>query len=118
MVKIAIASAPEAAAPPTTSPLREKIIYALRTVIDPELPVNIYDLGLIYTLEITSAGQVQIAMTLTAPNCPVAGELPGQVQAAVAAVNGVAACTVQLVWQPAWHAGLMSEAARLECGLL
>jgi FeS assembly SUF system protein len=118
MVKIAIGAAPETVSPTAASPLRDKIIYALRTVLDPELPVNIYDLGLIYTLELDAENYVNIAMTLTAPNCPVAGEMPGQVQAVVAAVPGVNGCTVKLVWHPAWHQGLMSEAARLECGLL
>lgn len=98
--------------------LREWVIEALRGVYDPEIPVNIYDLGLIYHLDIDDQGQVQIEMTLTAPACPVAGTLPGQVEAAVAAVPGVRDVRVALVWDPPWTQERMSEEARLTLGLL
>lgn len=97
--------------------LQLRVVEALRTVLDPELPVNIYDLGLIYRLDIDAAGKVDIDMTLTVPNCPVAGEMPGHVLAAVQAVEGVASVKVALVWTPKWDKSLMTEAARLECGL-
>lgn len=99
------------------APLRDRVVHALRGVMDPELPVNIFDLGLIYRLEISEAGHVDIDMTLTAPNCPVAGEMPGQVMAAARAVEGVTGCTVALVWTPKWDKSRMSEAALLEMGL-
>lgn len=93
------------------------IIEALRTVYDPEIPVNIYDLGLIYRLETTEDGDVTIDMTLTAPACPVAGEMPAQVANAVAAVPGVGQVEVRLVWDPPWTKDLMSEDAKLALGI-
>ncbi len=100
-----------------SAPLRDRVVHALRGVMDPELPVNIFDLGLIYRLDVPEHGQVDIDMTLTAPNCPVAGEMPGQVQAAVLGVEGVTGCKVTLVWTPKWDKSRMSEAALLEMGL-
>jgi FeS assembly SUF system protein len=97
--------------------LRERVIAALREVYDPELPVNIYDLGLIYGLEIDPAGRVVIRMTLTAPGCPVAQSFPGFVEHAVRQVEGVSAAQVELVWDPPWCQDQMSEAARLELGM-
>jgi FeS assembly SUF system protein len=97
--------------------LRGRVIAALRAIRDPELPVNIYDLGLIYALDIDAAGRVAIRMTLTAPGCPVAGAFPGQVAATLAAVPGVAEAHVELVWEPPWDRSRLSEAARLELGL-
>ncbi len=94
------------------------IIEALQTVADPEIPVNLYDLGLIYHIEIQGDGLVVITMTLTNPNCPVADELPQQVVAAVQAVPGVKEARVDLVFDPPWNADNMSEAAMLELGLL
>lgn len=115
--------------------LREAIVAALRTVFDPELPVNLYDLGLIYDLAITPAANepttattesaaaaggasaafdVHIRMTLTTPNCPVAEQMPTSVQRAVQAVEGVRNVSVELVWEPAWSSDMMSEDARLE----
>lgn len=92
---------------------------ALATVYDPEIPVNIYDLGLIYALESDPAnGRVHVRMTLTAPACPVAQTFPETVAAAVRAVPGVGEVTVELVWDPPWSRELMSEAARLQLGLL
>ncbi len=90
-----------------------EVIEALKTVHDPEIPVNIYDLGLIYGLEIFDDGSVKIDMTLTAPACPVAGEMPGMVAKAVAGVPGVGEVEVQLVWEPQWTPERMSEEARL-----
>jgi len=90
---------------------------ALKTVHDPEIPVNIYDLGLIYSVDRKPGGDVYITMSLTAPGCPVAGEMPGQVAAAVAAADGVGAVTVELVWEPAWSPERMSEDAKLALDL-
>lgn len=86
---------------------------ALKTVHDPEIPVNIFDLGLIYDVERRQNGDVYITMSLTAPGCPVAGEMPGQVAAAVAAAEGVGEVSVELVWSPPWSPDRMSEDARL-----
>lgn len=97
--------------------LRERLIEALRKVYDPEIPLNIYDLGLIYDLDIEGQGQVAIRMTLTAPGCPVAQTFPGQVARAVEAVDGVARCRVELTWEPPWTPERASEAARLQLGI-
>jgi FeS assembly SUF system protein len=94
-----------------------QVIAALRTCHDPEIPVNIYDLGLVYALEISPSGEVSIKMTLTAPNCPVAGSLPGQVESVVRAVAGVADVKVELVWEPPWNMSRMSDAAKLQLGM-
>ena len=91
----------------------EAIVEALRTVHDPETPVNIYDLGLIYNTEQLENGDVKILMTLTAPACPVAGEMPYDVAAAVSAVNGVGEVEVELTWEPAWTQDRMTEDAKL-----
>ena len=101
-----------------TTSLEEQIVAALRTVYDPEIPVNIYEMGLIYNLDIGPENDVQVTMTLTSPACPVAGILPGEVQAKVAGVPGVRSADVELVWDPAWNPSMMSEAARLELGML
>ena len=87
--------------------------YALKTVHDPEIPVNIFDLGLIYDVDRRQNGDVYITMSLTAPGCPVAGAMPGQVAAAVAAADGVGAVSVELVWSPPWTPERMSDDARL-----
>ena len=97
--------------------LEEQIVDALKTVFDPEIPVNIYELGLIYDLAIEDEGQVKIKMTLTSPGCPVAGSLPGEVQTRVEGVPGVANADVELVWDPAWNPSMMTEAARLQLGM-
>jgi FeS assembly SUF system protein len=97
--------------------LEEFVVDALRSVYDPEIPVNIYDLGLIYDLRIEEGGKVKIKMTLTAPACPVAGEMPGMVEMAARQVEGVTACEVELVWDPAWNPDMMSEAARLQLNI-
>ena len=104
--------------PPDDS-LRADVIDALRTVYDPEIPVNIYDLGLIYGLDVDEAGgRVDVRMTLTAPGCPVAATFPGIVEEVVTGVSGVEEAHVELVWDPPWSRELMSEAAQLELGLL
>ncbi len=92
---------------------REAVIEALKTVHDPEIPVNIYDLGLIYELEIEADGRVRIGMTLTAPACPVAGEMPQWVAEAVAAVDGVGEVEVAMVWDPPWTPERMSDDAKM-----
>jgi len=95
----------------------DAVIAALQTVYDPEIPVNLYDLGLIYDVTIHDDGNVEIEMSLTAPGCPVAGEMPGQVARAVAAVPGAGEVTVRLVWDPPWTPERMSEDARLALGM-
>jgi len=97
--------------------LLARIIAALRTVFDPEIPTNIYDLGLIYAIDAVGDNDIAIRMTLTAPGCPVAGILPGQVQQAVESVEGVGRCQVELVWDPPWNKDMMSDEARLELGM-
>jgi len=110
---------PNATASAAGGDLRERVIAALRTVYDPEIPVNIYDLGLIYALEIDeSLGRARVLMTLTAPGCPVAQTFPGTVQDAVRAVEGVNDAQVELVWEPPWGPDRMSEAAKLQLGML
>lgn len=96
--------------------LRMAVIDALHGVYDPEIPVNIYELGLIYRCDVSPDGKVEIDMTLTAPACPVAGEMPGMVENAVSAVPGVEDVRVELVWDPPWDQSMISEAARLELG--
>lgn len=108
---------PKNGAPQSESALVESVVAALRTVFDPEIPVNIYELGLIYDLQIDPAGAVSIRMTLTSPACPVAGSLPGEVQARVQAVSGVTSVKVDLVWDPPWNMSRMSEEAKLQLGL-
>jgi FeS assembly SUF system protein len=102
----------------TDHPLYESVVEACRSVHDPEIPVNIYDLGLIYTIDITSDAHVEIAMSLTAPGCPVAGEMPGWVADAVLGVPGIATTNVELVWEPQWGMDMMSDEARLELGFM
>jgi FeS assembly SUF system protein len=97
--------------------LRAPVIAALKKVYDPEMPVNIYELGLIYSCDVSADGQVALKMTLTAPNCPVAGTLPGDVERAVRAVPGVTGVKLDLVFDPPWTKDRMSEAAKLALGL-
>ncbi len=97
--------------------LRDQIVAALRTVYDPEMPVNIYELGLIYGVSVDAEGRAEIRMTLTAPNCPVAGTLPGDVERAVRAVPGVTDVNLELTFDPPWTKDRMSEAAKLALGL-
>lgn len=96
----------------------EAIIDALKDIFDPEIPVNIYDLGLIYNVEVTDAGHAVVTMTLTTPHCPVAESMPGEVELRVGAVPGVGHAEVNLVWDPPWDPAKMSDEARLELGML
>lgn len=98
--------------------LKEKIKSALKTIYDPEIPVDIYELGLIYEVNIDENTHVEIVMTLTSPNCPVAGSLPEDVRSRVAEVEGVSGAHVELVFEPAWDKTFMSEEAMLELGFL
>jgi FeS assembly SUF system protein len=98
--------------------LTDRVIRALRTVHDPEIPVNIYDLGLIYRIELLDQGLMEIDMTLTAPGCPVAGEMLRSVQMAVSNVEGAGMVKVNLVFDPPWDQSKMSEEAKLELGLI
>ncbi len=98
--------------------LKESIIEVLRTVFDPEIPVNIYDLGLIYEINVFPTFEVEIVMTLTSPNCPAAGTLPGEVEEKAKAVSGVKDVTLELVFDPAWNQEMMSEEAKLELGFM
>jgi FeS assembly SUF system protein len=97
--------------------LKDQVVAALKKVFDPEMPVNIYELGLIYDIALDVAGNVAIRMTLTAPNCPVAGILPGQVEQAVRAVPGVTSVKLELTFDPPWTKDRMSEAAKLALGI-
>ena len=98
------------------SSIEEKVIEALRTVYDPEIPVNVYELGLVYEVSVDPTGAVVIRMTLTSPGCPVAGSLPPEVEAKIKAIPGVTSCRVDLVWDPPWSPSQMSEAAKLQLG--
>ena len=102
----------------TDHPLYDQIVEACRTVYDPEIPVNIYELGLIYTIDINTESEVNIKMSLTAPGCPVAGEMPGWVADAVEPLPGVKTVDVELVWEPPWGMDMMSDEARLELGFM
>ena len=102
----------------TDHPLYDSIVDSIRTVYDPEIPVNIFDLGLIYTVDINEESEVKIAMTLTAPGCPVAGEMPGWVAEAIEPLPGVKHVDVELVWEPPWGMDMMSDDARLELGFM
>lgn len=110
--------APLIAPSSTDHPLYEQVVEACRTVYDPEIPVNIYDLGLVYTVQINPESDVKIIMTLTAPGCPVAGEMPGWIVDAVEPVGGVKSVDVELVWDPPWGMDMMSDEARLELGFM
>ena len=110
--------APSVEQPAVEEDLEAEITAALRTVNDPEIPVNIYDLGLIYEVDVSPGGQVYIQMTLTAPACPVAGMMPGMVEGAVRRVPGVSDVRVELVWDPPWTQDRMTEEAQLQLGLL
>ena len=106
-------------APSTTDhPLYDAVQDACRTVYDPEIPVNIYDLGLIYTIDISPENEVKVIMTLTAPGCPVAGDMPGWVADAVEPLDGVKQVDVELTWEPPWGMDMMSDEDRLELGFM
>ena len=101
----------------TPTDLEAPIIAALHTCFDPEIPVDIYELGLIYGIDVQPGGEVNIRMTLTSPGCPVAGILPGEVEEKVRSVPGVTGAKVELVWDPPWGMEKMSEAAKLQLGM-
>ena len=98
--------------------IEESVIEVLRTCYDPEIPVNIYELGLIYSIDVNPSGHVDIRMTLTSPGCPVAGTLPPDVQQKVQSIIGVTTANVEVVWDPAWSPERMTEAAKLQLGFL
>ena len=99
-------------------PLEEQVVDALRSVFDPEIPVNIYDLGLIYDVEVDPENaHVHVRMTLTSPACPVAGSLPGEVQLRLQELEGIDTAEIELVWDPPWTRDMLSEEARLQLGL-
>ncbi len=97
--------------------LNEAVIEALKSVYDPEIPVNIYELGLIYAVNIDENGKVEIEMTLTSPACPVAGTLPPEVEGKIRSIPGVTECSVKVVWEPTWGMHMMSEEAKLQLNL-
>ena len=104
--------------PVNTKEIEAEIIEVLQTCFDPEIPVNIYELGLIYEVKVEPSGEAKVVMTLTSPNCPAAAELPAEVEAKVETVPGVMDAKVEVVWDPPWDQSKMSEAARLQLGLL
>jgi FeS assembly SUF system protein len=106
------------ASAPGAAGLRDKVIEQLRTVFDPEIPVNIYELGLIYEVSVDAEGAAKIVMTLTTPMCPAAEELPPEVESKARSVEGVSRVELDLVWDPPWSPDMMSEAARLELGMV
>jgi FeS assembly SUF system protein len=112
-----LAQKPESAGDEPGGVLYENVVAALKDIYDPEIPVNIYDLGLIYNVEIAD-GAASVTMTLTTPHCPVAESMPGEVQLRVEAVPGIRDCEVNLVWDPPWSPASMSDEARLELGML
>ncbi|RKZ79950.1 MAG: SUF system Fe-S cluster assembly protein [Gammaproteobacteria bacterium] len=97
--------------------LKEEVIEMLKTIYDPEIPVNIYELGLIYDIEVSDEAKVDINMTLTAPGCPVAQSFPGDIESKVGTVPGVNEVHVELVWEPPWTKDMMGEAAQLQLGI-
>jgi FeS assembly SUF system protein len=98
--------------------LQDKMVAALRTCYDPEIPVNIYDLGLIYEANVDTSGHGFVKMTLTAPGCPAAGSLPGEVEGKITVLPGIKSVKVDVVWEPPWSKEMMSEAAKLQLGFL
>ena len=114
-----LAAKPEGDAPGEPGgDLYEGVVAALKEIFDPEIPVNIYELGLIYGVEVTDEGSVTVTMTLTTPHCPVAESMPGEVELRVSAVPGVRDAEVNLVWDPPWDMAKMSDEAKLELGML
>ena len=98
--------------------LHDQVVDVLKTCYDPEIPVDIYELGLIYNIDVDDGGKVAVDMTLTSPACPVAGTLPPEVEAKISRVDGVSSVRVDLVWDPPWNPDRMSEAAKLKLGFL
>lgn len=101
-----------------TSGIEQRIVDVLKTIYDPEIPVNIYDLGLIYRIDVDDKGEVSVDMTLTSPGCPVAQTFPGMVEGSIRQVEGVADATVNLVWDPPWRMDTLSDEVKLQLGLL
>ena len=112
------ATEPGAAGGADLQALREQIIAILQTVFDPEIPVNIYELGMVYDIAVDAGGHAVVTMTLTSPMCPVAGSLPGEVETKIASVEGLASARVNLVWEPPWTPERMTEAAKLQLGMM
>jgi FeS assembly SUF system protein len=98
--------------------IEAQVLDALRTCFDPEIPVNIYDLGLIYNINVEEGGAVMITMTLTSPHCPAVQSLPAEIEEKIKAVSGVSSVKIDLVWEPPWDPSKMSEAARLQLGMM
>lgn len=98
--------------------LRENVIAVIRTCYDPEIPVNVYDLGLIYGIDVDEEKNVRIDMTLTSPNCPSIESLPSEIQQKAESVEGVKSVKIELVWDPPFHTGMMSDEAKLQLGLM
>jgi len=113
-----LAEKPDVATGEPGGDLYEAVVAALKEIYDPEIPVNIYDLGLIYAVEVSDEAAVVVTMTLTTPHCPVAESMPGEVELRVASVPGVRDCEVNLVWDPPWDMAKMSDEAKLELGML
>jgi FeS assembly SUF system protein len=111
------ADTPQMPEPVDTRPLQDQVVEAIRTVFDPEIPVNIYEMGLIYGVDASPDGAVHITMTLTTPNCPAAQSLPAEVEAKVNALPGVREAEVEVTFEPPWSQDMMSEAAKLELGM-
>lgn len=114
----ALPATPSSGQEPTFVETQDAVLNIIRTIYDPEIPVNIYDLGLIYNIEVRNGGQVKVTMTLTSPSCPVAGTLPGEVADKIRGVHGVSDVDVELTFDPPWSQDLMSEEAKLELGFL
>ena len=110
-------AAPSALSPEELADFTQKLVKALKTVFDPEIPVDIYELGLIYKVDVADNKDVTVDMTLTAPNCPVAGEMPGMVQAALLGVEGIGSVEVNMTFDPPWTPDRMSEEAKLELNM-
>lgn len=109
--------APAAAASVDTNKMEQLVIDALHTIYDPEIPVDIYELGLIYSVVVSPEGKVAVTMTLTTPACPVAGSMPGQVEKTIRMIDGVTDVVVDLVWEPTWGPAMMTESARLQLNM-
>ncbi len=102
----------------TDHPLYDDVVNACRSVYDPEIPVNIYDLGLVYTIDINDQNEAKVLMTLTAPGCPVAGEMPGWLAEAIEPIAGIKQVDVEITWEPPWGMEMMSDEAKLELGFM
>lgn len=109
--------APAAAAPVDPNKMEQLVIDALHTIYDPEIPVDIYELGLIYSVDVSPEGKIAVTMTLTTPACPVAGSMPGQVEKTIRMIDGVTDVVVDLVWEPTWGPSMMTESARLQLNM-